>query len=101
MQSIDAFDNIVRESIHKLHLRPLLNPPQQRHATALRAKIDRDQRTAVLRAAGRHRRYASVSPPSTGIKWPVVTGAFGPPTNKIASAQSFGSIGTCVSVRFA
>ena len=48
-----------------------------------------------------HRRKASDSPPSTGMMWPVVQGDFGPARKRIASAQSFGSIGRCVSVRLA
>ena len=71
-------------------------PAKQRNAAAFRAQIDGDARS--VRSEGQivlwgHRRNASVSPPSTGMMWPVVQCDLGPARKRIASAQSAGSIG--------
>ena len=95
----------VRKPMHQLHPRRI-RPPTAAATRGSSPRQDRPQSSrgrsgTVGSRSRRHRRYASVSPPSTGISAPSCSGACGPPRNRIASAQSFGSIGTCVSVRFA
>src|SRR5207245_4421185 len=95
----------------------IFHPPQKGNAAAFRAEVHRDKGEPFLFAVRVsiavdtpgsliprniiHRRKASVNPPSTGIMWPLVQGDFGPARKRMASAQSLGSIGRCVSVRLA
>jgi len=111
-EAVGALDGVIREAVDELNVGVIVRPAQQRHATTLCSEINRHQGTRIIgrqrrlaRLGGEafrlHRRYASVRPPSTGIRWPVVTGALGPPMKRMASAQSLGSMGTWVRVRFA
>src|SRR5579885_79363 len=55
----------------------------------------------TLEGSGHQRKNASERPPSTGIKCPDVRLAWGPARNNMARAQSAGSIGFFVRVRWA
>ena len=111
-EAVRALDGVIRKTMDQLNVGAIVRPTQQRHATTLCSEVNRYQGTQIFgrrqrlaRLGGEafrlHRRYASVRPPSTGIRWPVVTGAFGPPMKRMASAQSLGSMGTWVRVRLA
>src|SRR5580704_9051021 len=96
----------VGNAVNEINLGPPLAPPQQRDAAALGAQIDGDAGARLRMAVGRHarfshRRNASGKPPSTGIRWPDVQRERAPARNRIASAQSTGSMGWWVSVRWA
>ena len=95
----------IGEAVDETNFRLTVDPAQQGNTTAFRAQIHGHQRRLASALAASlslqvpiarnliHRRKASVRPPSTGMMWPVVQGDFGPARNRIASAQSFGSIG--------
>src|SRR5215472_902373 len=108
----------VGETVYQVDLGLTFDPAQQRDATVFRTQIDCDKNGLPLAGiaivpgvvAGPdmpfvrnciHRRKASVSPPSTGMIWPVVQCDFGPARKSIAFAQSLGSIGRCIRLRFA
>src|SRR6185295_8610952 len=107
----------IREAMYQLDFRDITVPAQQGNTATFCTKIDCDQgsRVACWRAISAlpirfclalmqrmtHRRKASVSPPSTGIRCPVVQRDLGPARNRIASAQSLGSMARWVNVRLA
>src|ERR1700739_2887260 len=55
-------------AMNQLDMRRPMQPPEQRYPAAFRTEIDRDHRAPVFWAVLTHRRYASVRPPSTGIR---------------------------------
>ena len=91
----------MRKPMHQRDVRLAVRPAQQGDATALGPQIHGYEGFSRIRPSRTHRRYASTNPPSTGIKWPVVQGVSGPARNRIACAQSLGSMGLCVNVRMA
>ena len=60
--------------------------------TLSRKSATTDGAPIVRKVTGRQRRKASTKPPSTGIRWPVVQRALGLARNRIACAQSSGSM---------
>ena len=78
-------------SMNKLNGRAFREPAEQRDTATLRAQINRNYRPPI--GWSFHRRKASVRPPSTGTMCPVVHRASGLARNRMARAQSTGSIG--------
>lgn len=60
---------------------------------AIDSRLSPSPRAMIERFNARQRRKASGNPPSTGIRCPDVQRDFSPARNRIASAQSAGSIG--------
>src|ERR1700722_7610569 len=87
----------IRVAMDQLNLWHAIEPAKQGDTTAFRAQIDGNHRSL----SSAHLRYASVIPPSTGIRWPVVQGACGPARKRIAVAQSLGSMCLWVKVLLA
>ena len=113
-------DRSIGKSMDYFDSRNALLPVEQGYPATLRTQVDRGERFPVcwrLHRVFRSRlaypishwhkpldiylRNASVNPPSTGIRCPVVQRDCGPARNRIAAAQSTGSIGWPVSVLFA
>jgi hypothetical protein len=79
----------------ELDVRITIAPAKEGDPAALRAQVDGDASTKSGGSLARnaHRKNASGKPPSTGMIWPVVQRERGLARNKMASAQSAGSIG--------
>src|SRR5271170_1665551 len=92
-----AMDRAIRDAMDDLDAWVAVPPAQQRYTAAFRAQVDgnasRFQHRGSSIPDGVYRMNASVRPPSTGIRWPVVQRERGLPKKRIASAQSAGSIG--------
>ena len=88
----------VGNAMNEIDLGPAVAPAKQRDAAALGAEIDGDAGARLRmpvgpRARMSHRKNASGNPPSTGMRWPEVQRERGLARNRIASAQSTGSMG--------
>ena len=98
VERITAMDGAVGNAMNDFDLRGGCRPAQQGNAAAFSAKIDGNAGT-VSCAAGQlvltvksPQEECLVSPPSTGMRWPVVQRERGLARNRMASAQSTGSI---------
>ncbi len=88
----------IGNAVDEIDLGAPIAPAQQRYAAALGAEIDGDAGARLRMAVGprvrfSHRRNASGRPPSTGMRWPDVQRERALARNRIASAQSTGSMG--------
>ena len=93
-----ALVRAIVEAVNDPQSRALGLPVEQGDSATLCAEVNGDYAAWLWAGTGRiaHRRKASLRPPSTGNKWPVVQRARGLAKKRIALAQSSVSIAACI-----